>query len=142
MPWDFDKATPVYMQIANELRGRIVRGTYAISSQLPSVRDLAIEASVNPNTVQRAYASLEDEGLIVTKGTLGRFVTDDAESIGSARREIALGLAAGYCGNMRTLGYSTDEICTLTKEALDTSAGIDGEGSWRTEATAGMSDGQ
>ena len=128
MPWNFDKATPVYMQIADELRGRIVRGTYAISSQLPSVRDLAIEAAVNPNTVQRAYASLEDEGLIITKGTLGRFVTEDAESIESARREIALGLAAGYCGNMRTLGYSPDEICTLTKEALGATAGIDNEG--------------
>lgn len=129
MPWNFDKATPVYMQIADEIRGRIVRGTYAISSQLPSVRELAIEASVNPNTVQRAFASLEDEGLIVTRGTLGRFVTEDADRIESARREIALCLADGYCGNMRTLGYSPDEICRLTNEALDASAGIDGKGS-------------
>ena len=75
MIWKLDHKTPVFLQLASHLRNEIVAGKYAADEQIPSVRVLAAQASVNPNTMQKARLSLEEEGLLYTRGTLGRFVT-------------------------------------------------------------------
>ena len=113
MPWSFDKTLPVFRQIADTVRRRIVCGTYAKGSQLPSVRELAVEASVNPNTVQRAFLSLEGDGLIETRGTQGRFVTDSDEKIQKAREDLAAAIVAAYFENMAGLGISADTAAAL-----------------------------
>ena len=116
MPWSFDKTLPVFRQIADTVRRRIVCGTYAKGSQLPSVRELAVEASVNPNTVQRAFLSLEGDGLIETRGTQGRFVTDSDEKIQKAREDLAAAIVAAYFENMAGLGISADTAAALIND--------------------------
>ena len=78
MPWSFQADTPIYTQLVARLQEQIVSGAYPPGSKLPSVRDLAADAGVNPNTVQRAFAELERLGLIYTQRTSGKFVTEDA----------------------------------------------------------------
>ena len=75
MPWSFQADTPIYTQLVARLQEQIVSGAYPPGSKLPSVRDLAADAGVNPNTVQRAFAELERLGLIYTQRTSGKFVT-------------------------------------------------------------------
>lgn len=96
MAWEFDSATPLYAQLASRVRADIVCGVYKKGDKLPAVRELALAASVNPNTMQRAFACLEDEGLVITAGTLGRFVTDDDRVIAEARERIASFLGCGF----------------------------------------------
>lgn len=74
MAWQFRGHSPVYRQIVRHIRADILNGRYQPDEQIPPVRQLAMEASVNPNTMQRALSALEDEGLLVSRGTVGRFV--------------------------------------------------------------------
>ena len=85
MPWQFHNRSPVFLQIADRVRADILAGKYPPDTQIPSVRHLAFEASVNPNTMQRALTQLEDEGLLSSRGTLGRFVTSDPAVLETAR---------------------------------------------------------
>ena len=77
MEWIFEQGRPIYTQIVEQIRINIANGTYEPGQQLPSVRDLAMEAAVNPNTMQRAFSELERDGLIYTVRTSGRFVTEE-----------------------------------------------------------------
>ncbi len=85
MPWTFAPGAPLAVQVADRLRADILLGLYQMGEQFPTVRALAEAASVNPNTIQRALLLLENEGLLVTKTTVGRFVTEDEEVIKGAR---------------------------------------------------------
>ena len=96
MNWKFTGDRPVYQQIMEAVRGSVLKGELAPGSKVPSVRDLAAEAKVNPNTVQRALTELEREGLLVGGGTSGRTVTTD-EGILSAMREQILNELAREC---------------------------------------------
>ena len=82
--WSFDGKSPVSLQIASIIRIDIVSGKYKAGEQIPTVRQLACDASVNPNTMQKALSILESEGLLVTKSTNGRFVTEDASAVENA----------------------------------------------------------
>lgn len=96
---------------------RIFSGTYDMGEKLPSVRDLALEASVNPNTMQRALSELEERMLITTQRNSGRTVTDNAEIVQKARSEKANKLAEGYLGDMASLGFQAKEaIGFLTRK--------------------------
>ncbi len=85
MAWNLDSDRPIYAQLLERIQLQIVSGIYAPGDKLPSVRELAAEASVNPNTMQKAFAELERSGLIVTKRTSGRFVTEDKNMIAQIR---------------------------------------------------------
>lgn len=106
MAWEFDSATPLYAQLASRVRADIVCGVYKKGDKLPAVRELALAASVNPNTMQRAFACLEDEGLVITAGTLGRFVTDDDRVIAEARGEDRIISCCGFRPQDNGLGYT------------------------------------
>ena len=84
MPWRFDTVSSVSGQIASSLRIKILMGEYNAGEQFPTVRSLACELAVNPNTVQKALCILEQEGLLVSQTTVGRFVTEDREVLGNA----------------------------------------------------------
>ena len=117
MPWQFTTQQPIYLQIMDALEQRIFCGTYGMGEKLPSVRDLALEASVNPNTMQRALSELEERSLIATQRNSGRTVTDDAEIIQKARTEKARRLARSYLNDMEALGFQTKEaIGFLTRK--------------------------
>ena len=81
MPWELNSTEPIYTQIINRLQMDIVSGNYQPGEKLPSVREIAAEASVNPNTMQKAFAELERIGLVYTQRTNGRFITEDKDLI-------------------------------------------------------------
>ena len=87
MPWDLTSDRPIYAQIIEQMELKICSGVYPLGSKLPSVRDLAREASVNPNTMQRALSKLEESGLLYSVRTSGRYVTEDVNMIRKQRKE-------------------------------------------------------
>lgn len=113
MEWRLAADAPIYSQLAEQMRLSIVSGGYAPGERLPPVRELALSAGVNPNTMQRAMTELEREGLVFPQRTAGRFVTEDAELIAQARREIARVKAEAFLEAMRSLGYTSGEILGL-----------------------------
>ena len=115
MAWAFDQTIPIYLQAAHRIRSDIVCGRYSKNEKLPSVREFALTASINPNTIQRAFGILEEEGLVVTQGTAGRFVTADNGVITQARGAIAQQLGKMFAEKMTELGYSAEEAATLIK---------------------------
>ncbi len=116
MAWKFLSDSPVYVQIADRIKCSVLSGEYSPGSQIPTVRQLATIAAVNPNTVQHAFTLLEDEGLIVSKGTMGRFVTLDDSIIQKCRKSHAEKLVKSFLDNMKLLSVSTDELISLIKE--------------------------
>lgn len=105
----FEQTTPIYTQIARQLREMIVRGAYGIGEKLPSVREMSYHMSVNPNTVQRAFAILENEGLVITEGTHGRRVTENCEIINAARYALVNELVGDFSARLFSLGISASE---------------------------------
>ena len=118
MAWEMSSDRPIYTQIYDKILTRIVCGIYSAGSRLPSVRELAAEASVNPNTMQRAFTELERSGLIVTQRNSGRIVTEDRQMIDTARREIALTQINSFFEAMRELGYTNQEIMELINSTI------------------------
>ena len=116
MDWTFDDSRPIWLQLTERLTLDIVAGRYPPGSRLPSVRELAAEAGVNPNTMQRALSQLEADGLAVANRTAGRTVTEDAAAVEAVRRKLAAENAAVYLSAMARLGYSRGEAMELLKE--------------------------
>ena len=114
--WQFNNRDPVFIQIANRLRGDILSGRYAEDTQIPSVRQIAAEASVNPNTVQRALALLESEGLLYSKGTLGRFVTSDRSALDLARERTKRETVKAMLSDAYLVGITAEELIRYIKE--------------------------
>lgn len=110
MEWKFDNQKPIYAQIVDVIRLRIITGRYAPGSRLPSVRELAAEASVNPNTMQKALTELEGSGLIYTVRTSGRFITEDESEIASERSRLAGQRIEKFLSEMRELGIERQEV--------------------------------
>jgi DNA-binding transcriptional regulator YhcF (GntR family) len=115
MEWNFENGVPIYLQLMDGFRQAIARGEYPPGEKLPAVRDLAVEAGVNPNTMQRALAELEREGLVYSMRTSGRFVTEDTKVLESLRRELSDACFAAMYEKLTALGMSETEI----REALD-----------------------
>ncbi|HAH79552.1 MAG TPA: GntR family transcriptional regulator [Ruminococcaceae bacterium] len=113
MPWELKPDRPIYAQLIEQLQLLVISGIYPPGSKLPSVRELAAEASVNPNTMQRALAKLEDEGLLFSQRTSGRFVTEDAGRIVQTKRDLAEKLTREFLGNMGRLGYDARGAVSL-----------------------------
>ena len=113
MKWQFSNDAPIYSQLVAQIKVGIVSGAFPPGERLPSVRDLATEAGVNPNTMQRALAQLEAEGLVYTERTTGRFVTEDTALLEQLRDETARAMTAEYLEKMRGIGYGPAEAAKL-----------------------------
>ncbi|SOY28103.1 HTH-type transcriptional repressor YtrA [Acetatifactor muris] len=109
MVWNLDADRPIYSQLVEKLQLQIISGHYPPGGKLPSVRELAAEAAVNPNTMQKAFAELERGGLIVTQSTNGRTVTEDTELLRRSRLLLAQKHVDMFLDKMRGLGYTIDE---------------------------------
>lgn len=116
MGWVFEGGSPIYLQLCLVMKGRIASGAYAPGEKLPPVRDLAVEAGVNPNTVQRAYSELERDGLVNADRTSGRFVTADSKVIRSLRDMLCSGYIEEMFTRLRELGLSDHEIRAAVNE--------------------------
>ena len=116
MNWQFSNDAPIYAQLIRQIRAGIVSGAFSPGERLPSVRDLAMEAGVNPNTMQRALAQLEQDGLAKADRTAGRLVTQDEAVLERARRAEAQGIIQSFLEAMGELGYSPSQAAALLKE--------------------------
>ncbi|MGC7871371.1 GntR family transcriptional regulator [Desulfosporosinus sp. SYSU MS00001] len=113
MPWDLKSDRPIYTQLVEQIKLMVFSGTYPPGSKLPSVRDMAQEAAVNPNTMQRALAKLEEDGLIITHRTSGRSITEDASMIELAKTKLARDQIFEFLEKMRLMGFEQKEILTI-----------------------------
>ena len=118
MAWSLDSDRPIWAQLVERIQMQIVSGLYGPGDRLPSVRDLAAEAAVNPNTMQRAFSELERSGLIITQRTNGRVVTEDVNMIDTIRRDIAKEQIEAFFEKMKGLGYTSTQIIELTEEQI------------------------
>lgn len=119
MKWTFENGIPIYLQILGMLRTEIASGAYPPGGKLPPVRELALEAGVNPNTMQRALAELERDGLLETVRTTGKFVTQDQELISRTRSELAADSIGALVGNLKSLGLTGEQILDEVKRSLE-----------------------
>ncbi|MEG0284011.1 MAG: GntR family transcriptional regulator [Erysipelotrichales bacterium] len=110
MEWKFNNDRPIYLQLVEKLKILIVTGHFQPNQQMPSVRELATETKVNPNTVQKAYLELEHLELIETRRTNGKFVTDDTKIISFMKNDLALNYTSSYIRSMSDLNYSKEQI--------------------------------
>ena len=109
MSWEFDQDRPLYAQLIEKLQRAIVSGAYEPGAKIPSVRELAAEAGVNPNTMQRSLSELERDGLLFSERTTGRYITRDAALIERTRRQMGEELMAAFVEQMEHMGYKTTE---------------------------------
>ena len=118
MQWQFSNDAPIYTQLIQQVKVGIVTGAFPPGERLPSVRDLATEAGVNPNTMQRALAELERDGLVYSQRTAGRFVTEDNTMINAAKRSLAQRHVKTFLEAMLQLGFQKEEIIDLISREL------------------------
>lgn len=116
MKWLFSNDAPIYAQLIEQIKVGIVTGVFSSGERLPSVRDLATEAGVNPNTMQRAMTELERDGLVYSQRTAGRFVTEDQMMIEQAKRSLAERHIRTFLEAMDRLGFRQDEVLTLLRQ--------------------------
>ena len=118
MEWKIDNNKPVYIQLVEQLKVKIISGEIELDSKLDSVRSLAPDAMVNPNTMQKALAELEREGFVYSKRTSGRFVTDNKELIEKERKNLVKDNVKKTLDTLINLGYTNEEILNLVEEIL------------------------
>ena len=118
MAWTFKDDRPIYSQLVDQIKIKIISGEWELGSRLSSVRELAEQAGVNPNTMQRALAELERDGLVHSKRTSGRFVTEDENMIKNVREAVAAENIAAFMESMKRLGFTESEIMDEFKKAV------------------------
>lgn len=118
MRWQFSNDAPIYTQLIRQVKAGIVTGAFPPGERLPSVRDLATEAGVNPNTMQRALSELERDGLVYSQRTAGRFVTEDDTMINTAKRSLAERHVKTFLEAMLGLGFQREEIISLIEQEI------------------------
>lgn len=116
MAWQFNGREAVFLQIADRLRWDILNGVYPPDEQFPSVRQLAAQASVNPNTMQKALAYLEEEGLLHSHGTVGRFVTSDVEILTATQERMRRKTVKHWLTEAKALGFTAEDMIHYIKE--------------------------
>ena len=119
MSWTFDNNKPIYLQIMDKIKLQIVSHKLEPNQQLPTVRELASEAGVNPNTIQRALSDLEREGFVYTKRTAGRFVNEDLDLILQSRKQLSEEQLQQFVTGMVEFGYEKEELPTVLRDYIE-----------------------
>lgn len=118
MEWHIDPGAPIYSQLIGQMKFGIVAGTFSPGERLPSVRDMATEAGVNPNTMQRALTELERDGLVFAQRTSGRFVTEDSGVIDNAKKALAEAQVRSFMDAMSRLGFGREDMLELISSRI------------------------
>ena len=118
MAWNLDSDRPIYAQILEEIQLRIIAGQYQPGGKIPSVREFAAEAGVNPNTMQKALTELERSGLVYTQRTSGRFITEDTAKMTEIKEQLAREQIQLFLKNMEQLGFKKEDIKRLLDQEL------------------------
>lgn len=116
MAWDLQPDRPIYLQLMEKLQLQIICGVYPPGGKLPSVRDLAAEAAVNPNTMQKALSELERMGLVFSQRTSGRFITEDTDMIQNMKNDMAKQQILDFLKNMEKIGYDKESAIQVMME--------------------------
>ncbi len=119
MPWDLKSDRPIYIQLIEQIELKIFSGEYPSGTKLPSVRDMAQDASVNPNTMQRALVKLEEDGLIITHRTSGRSITEDVSMIEKAKNQLAQQQILEFLEKMQLMGFQKQDTLILMNKILE-----------------------
>lgn len=118
MPWELKSDRPIYTQLIEQIELKILSGLYPLGSRLPSVRDMAQDAAVNPNTMQKALAKLEEDGLIITHRTSGRSITEDADMVKRLKNKLAQSQILDFLERMQLLGFEQEELLATIEEMI------------------------
>lgn len=119
MKYEFNNNVPIYLQIIEEIKDRIIAGVFKPGHKLDSVRSMAAEFEVNPNTIQRALSELESQHLVYSQRTRGRFVTEDTRMIKVLRHKMAVSEIKNAVERLKLLGFDSDEIEQIFRESLE-----------------------
>lgn len=119
MAWTLNSDRPIFVQIVEKIQLDIISGVYQPGDKLPSVRDLAEEAAVNPNTMQKAFTELERSGLVITQRTTGRFITDNKEAIISLKAQLVCEKTESLIKDMKKAGFSKTESVELFRKLVN-----------------------
>ena len=118
MTWDLDNDRPIYLQLMERIQHDIISGVYRPGDKIPSVRDLALDAAVNPNTMQKALSELERSGLVYSQRTSGRFITEDEKLLKKMKMDLATEHIHQFFEQMHHLGFRDEETLELIRETL------------------------
>ena len=118
MPWELDNDRPIYLQLMERIQQDIIAGIYKPGDKIPSVRDLDLDAAVNPNTMQKALAELERSGLVYSQRTSGRFITEDEAMLKNMKMQLAREHIREFFEKMHQLGFGDDETLELIQKIL------------------------
>lgn len=118
MTWNLNSDRPIYSQLIDKLKMDIISGVYKPGDKIPSVRELAADASVNPNTMQKALTELERNGLVYSQRTSGRFITEDQNMIKEVKNQLAIEQITEFFEKMKQLGYKKEETIQLIENAF------------------------
>ena len=118
MPWNLDDSRPIYLQLMERIQHDIISGVYQPGDKLPSVRDLALDAAVNPNTMQKALSELERDGLVHSRRTSGRFITEDETMLKNLRDELASRHIQDFMEKMKQLGFQEKETLEKLQDTI------------------------
>ena len=113
---NFQNERPIYLQIVEQMEMEIMSGHYPKGSKLPTVRELAMQYKVNPNTMQKAFVELEQRGLVFAKRTSGRYVSENESVIENVKQQAAKAKTQEYIRYVRQLGLEEEDILRLFKE--------------------------
>ena len=119
LSWEMTTDRPIYIQLVDEIKLRIITGFYKPGENIPTVRELAAEAEVNPNTMQRALSELEESELIITHRTTGRTVTESTELITNTKKTIAKDVVLRFLTKMQTLGFQKNEAIQFAVKEIN-----------------------
>lgn len=115
----FDDNIPIYLQIMDECKRRIITDEYQKSMKVPPVRELAVEFGVNPNTVQRALSELEREGLCISERTSGRYICNDEALINELKQSVVKEKIVQFLDEMKTYGCNEEDVLQLIRERIN-----------------------
>ena len=118
MAWNLNSDRPIFIQIVERIEMDIISGKYKPGDKLPSVRDFAAEAAVNPNTMQKAFTELERTGLVVSQRTTGRFITEDTSMIDELKSTLAKDKITELLSFMQQLGFQENEILAMIGQTM------------------------
>ncbi|MEG6523771.1 GntR family transcriptional regulator [Desulfotomaculum sp. 1211_IL3151] len=119
MGQEFNTNQPIYLQIVQRLCRQIIRGELGAGDKLPSVRELAVQMGVNPNTVQRVYSEMEKLGVAETRRGLGTFITEREERLRQLRDELMTEQINGFVDDMKEMGFTAPEIIDGVRKNLE-----------------------
>lgn len=128
MTIELDNNLPIYLQIMNYIKRQIVTGALQAGDKIPSVRELAAELQINPNTIQRTFQELERENIVETRRGLGRYVTSEVSKIMGIKKEMAGELLDQFIHGMRELGFTEQDIVSIVADTVSSSLQDTGKG--------------